>query len=197
MSQSPSKTEVRKARISKEEQIVQRIVELLNEKGYEYERDARPLICWKYNVNSSRDLTMEQKEEVKNALENGTFQKWGEEYKNQVLSNQIDVVKQIEQMASAPEALISTKIADQSDVKKQDKKSDSSVKKSTTSTAKKDVEEKIEAKSDILLSPKTKDKEASGKPQKLVESSNIKIEKLDKPSASVPKINLKMPAESV
>ena len=47
--------------VKKEEQIVQRIVELLNERGYEYERDARPIIYWKYDVKSSRELTLKQK----------------------------------------------------------------------------------------------------------------------------------------
>lgn len=85
-----------------EEQIVQRIVELLNEKGYEYERDVRPIICWKYKVESSRELTLEQKIEVKNALEAGTFEQWGFTYRDTVLSQEVDIVKQIEQLKNVP-----------------------------------------------------------------------------------------------
>ncbi|MDX9702711.1 MAG: hypothetical protein RBU23_06685 [Candidatus Auribacterota bacterium] len=88
--------------VKKEEQIVQRIVELLNERGYEYERDARPIIYWKYDVKSSRELKLAQKEEVLRALENGEFEKWGLEYKTQVLDKQMDIVKEIEKMQGAP-----------------------------------------------------------------------------------------------
>jgi len=91
--------------VNKEEKIVQRIVELLNEKGYEYERDARPIICWKYNVSSSKELSSQQKEEVKDALENGSFEKWGIEYRNQVLDQQVDIVKQIENLRESTEKI--------------------------------------------------------------------------------------------
>ncbi len=85
-----------------EEQIVQSIVELLNEKGYEYERDARPIICWKYNVVSSRELSYDQKIEVKEALENGSFEKWGLEYRKKVLDEQVDIVDEIKKLDGAP-----------------------------------------------------------------------------------------------
>lgn len=85
-----------------EEQIVQNIVELLNEKGYEYERDARPIICWKYDVVSSRELSYKQKIEVKESLENGEFEKWGLEYKNKVLNEQVNIVDEIKKLDGAP-----------------------------------------------------------------------------------------------
>ena len=88
--------------VKKEEQIVQRIVELLNERGYEYERDARPIIYWKYDVKSSRELTVTQKEEVLEALEKGEFEQWGIEYKTKVLDQQMDIVREIEKMNGAP-----------------------------------------------------------------------------------------------
>lgn len=88
--------------VKKEEQIVQRIVELLNERGYEYERDARPIIYWKYDVKSSRELTLEQKQEVLQSLEEGTFEQWGLEYRDKVLNKQMDIVKEIEKMHGAP-----------------------------------------------------------------------------------------------
>ncbi len=85
-----------------EEHIVQNIVELLNEKGYEYERDARPIICWRYDVVSSRELSYKQKIEVKESLENGEFEKWGLEYKNKVLNEQVNIVDEIKKLDGAP-----------------------------------------------------------------------------------------------
>ncbi len=85
-----------------EEQIVQSIVEILNTKGYEYERDVRPIICWKYKVESSRELSLEQKLEVKTSLEDGTFEQWGLEFRKQVIDQDVDIVKQIEQLKDQP-----------------------------------------------------------------------------------------------
>ncbi|MEW6534691.1 MAG: hypothetical protein AB1454_03590 [Candidatus Auribacterota bacterium] len=85
-----------------EEQIVQKIVELLNERGYEYERDIRPIICWKYNVSSSRELSYDQKIAVKSALENGSFEQWGKEYRQAVLNQEVDILQQIDQLKDTP-----------------------------------------------------------------------------------------------
>lgn len=126
-----------------EEEIVQRIVEILNEKGYEYERDVRPIICWKYGVNSSRELKYDQKMIVKNALEDGTFEQWGIEYRKAVLNQDVDILKQIDDLKDEPSPI-------QTNVEKPNKSTEKS-----TATAKQDKSKKP---SKIALNLKSADK---------------------------------------
>jgi|GEM_PF-1955939 len=188
--------------VNKEEKIVQRIVELLNEKGYEYERDARPIICWKYNVSSSKELTLQQKEEVRNSLEDGTFEKWGMQYRDQVLNQQVDIVKQIENLRESTDK-IETEI---NKVVKETEKIDSKkiklnlgAKSQQTQAVgiqddtKDEPDDKGSGKiakpaSDrIKISPDTEKENEKKNDKKLIESAGIKIEPSDKGKTRIAK----------
>ena len=149
-----------------EEQIVNKIVELLNEKGYEYERDARPIICWKFGVKSSRELSLNQKKEVKESLENGSFEKWGMEYKEKVLDKQMDIVKEIEKLHGAPAGI------------KIDPERNVAVAADNKTPKLQDLNDKAksDSKTDVeILKPKN-DKPAEKNEKKLIKASNLKID---------------------
>jgi len=148
-----------------EEQIVNRIVELLNDKGYEYERDARPIICWKFGVQSSRELSLNQKKEVKESLENGVFEKWGMEYKEKVLDKQMDIVKEIEKLHGAP-----------TDIKIDPKRNVAVA--ADNNQAKPGVkdQEKVDSKSDVEILKNKNDKPAKKADKQLIDASNLKID---------------------
>ncbi|MCD6460210.1 hypothetical protein J7L67_06040 [bacterium] len=190
----PEPTPNKTAAKASEEQIVNRIVELLNERGYEYERDARPIICWKFGVKSSRELSVSQKKEVKESLENGQFEKWGMQYKEQVIDKQMDIVKEIEKLHGAPADIKvdpQRNVAIATDKQSQPDEPEEKIKKI-----------KLQPKNDVdILKTKT-DKPPEKTDKKLIGASNIKIDipaekaKQDKSEtestkSEIPKIDLK------